>query len=91
MRAAASVFVARAAGGPGFTDSARSRGGGGGGGASDEVTSALSKAFLASGRPDDSCAVDSGDPEGSRVVARSSSLRVRNFSRSGVPTARVMV
>ena len=85
LRRAASVILARALRSAVFNDSARS-----GRSSSDAVSAIGPSAFLGPLRPVGSCQLDSGDSSGSGVVADSISTR-RDFSRSGVPSAQLVV
>ena len=85
LRATASLFLAGAAGGTGFTDSAHSRGE-----ALDAVSSVLPQ-VLGLFRSVYTGAMDSGDPGRSGVVARSVSAGGGDFVTSSIPTARVVV
>ena len=86
LRRAASVILARGLRSTVFNDSARS-----GGTASDAVSSISPPSLLGSCRPDDPYPLDSRDPPGSEVVVESRSLGTRYFTRSGVPSARLVV
>ena len=86
LRRAASVILARALRSVVFNDSARS------GRSSSDVVSAIGpSSCLVPLRSDGSCQLDSGDSFGSGVVADSISTGRRDFSHSGVPSARLVV
>ena len=86
MRRAASIILARALKSAIINDSARS-----GRSSSDAVSAIGSSACLGPMQPVVSCQLDSGDLSGSGVVAGSISTGRRDFSRSGVPSARLVV
>ena len=86
LRRSASVILARAIRGSVFSDSARSEGK-----ALDVVSSIRPASLLGSDKTVCSDPLDSRDPSQSGVVARSSSLGARDFARSGVPSARLVV
>ena len=85
MRATAGVILAGASWSSVFHDSARS-----GREASDAVTP-ICPSILRSSRPVCSGPVDSRSSSRSGMVARLSSVRARHFTRSGVPSARLVV
>ena len=86
LRRSASVIMARAVRSAVINDSARSRGS-----SSDAVSSAGPSSFLGSLRSVGACPMDSGDLSGSGMVAGSLSTGERDISRSGVPSARLVV
>ena len=86
LRRAASVILARALRSAVFNDSARS-----GRSFSDAVSAIGSSSCLGPLRSVGSCQLDSGDSSGSGVVADSIFTGRRYFSRSGVPSAQLMV
>ena len=86
LQRVASVILARALRSAVFSDSARS-----GRSSSDAVSAIGPLAFLGPLRPVVSCQLDSGDSSGSGAVADSISTRRKDFSRSGVPSARLVV
>ena len=86
LRAAASLFLAGAAGGTGFIDPAHSWGE-----ASDAVSPVLSPSVLGLFRSVFTDSLESGSPRGSGVVAGPSSSGSRDFSSSNFPTARVVI